>query len=286
MKGQQRFFGLNRSSVKQLVIVFLSLLAGVLGVYQARQHIEAKISLFTDKPVFEQVMTQVVVPARALSSGEIVAADDLSLRNIPEQYADSNSVTVEQYPIALGQRIEFDIDEGRPLLWAHLSGGVAPTFSGNLSNGSRAMTVRVDEINSLSGFLQPGDKIDLLFSHGLGESQTVVPVIQQLQIIATGAQTRVDKMGDRQERHFSTITVKVSPADAQTLTLAQQVGKLTAVLRNPEDVENTIGKPLSLTELLSRSEHKGLPVVAVKESSNSIVTNSSRAVIEYIVGGK
>jgi len=87
---------------------------------------------------------------------------------IPQKYADTHSVHSGNYDVAVGQRLDFDIDEGRPLLWAHLEGGLTPTFSGKVDEGLRAMTVRVDEINSISGFLQPKDKVDLMLSYGTG----------------------------------------------------------------------------------------------------------------------
>jgi len=81
--------------------------------------------------------------------------------------------------------------------------------------GARALTVRVDEINSISGFLQPGDRIDLLMTHGLGTDNSVFPLIQNLNVIATGLQTRVDKNSvGGGKRSFTTITVNVSPDDA------------------------------------------------------------------------
>ena len=145
------------------------------------------------------------------------------------------------------------------------------------------MTVRVDEINSISGFLQPKDRVDLLMSHGSGAAQVIFPLIQRLDVIATGVQTVVDKAGDGRQRSFSTITVQVTPEEAQRITLAQQVGKLTATLRNPDDESPLTDAPMSVAELLGIEQPAPEPPKAVP------VRRAPRAPeppgVEYIIGG-
>jgi len=243
---------------------------------------ESQVNYYKSQLDKTEPMKAVVVPVKKLLRGHVVTADDLSLREIPEQYVDSNSVVEADYDIALGQRIDFDIDAGRPLLWAHLEGGLTPTFSGQLKEGLRALTVRVDEINSISGFLQPEDKVDLLLSHDKTGRREIFPLIERLNVIATGEQTLVDKNGNNPTRKFSTITVQVSPNDAQRITLAQSIGQITAVLRNPDDESPLNGQTMDVNALLgiapppvekkSKPRRKG-PVAPVEPG------------IEFIVGG-
>jgi len=175
--------------------------------------------------------------------------------------------------------MDFDIDEGRPLLWAHLAGGVTPTFSGKVSTGLRAMTVRVDDINSISGFVQPGDRVDLLLSYGADDKQRILPFMQQLDIIATGVQTEADKLANGEPRSFSTITVHVTPANAQKLVLAQQVGTLTAILRHPDDTGEGRNPPFSLAQLLAENE-------PAKPKRRVVRKVAKAPPIEYIIGGQ
>lgn len=267
---------------KTVSIMLLSLALGVAGVYYSRQYIEDQVASYKGTLDTTDVMVEVVVPNRPMMQGELVTEQDLSLRDIPQQYADSNTVTAVDFQSAIGQRLDFDIDEGRPLLWAHLAGGITPTFSALVADGLRAMTVRVDEINSISGFLQPGDKVDLLMSHGRDEGQRIFPLIQQLDVIATGTQTQIDKVGNGALRSFATITVHVSPENAQKITLAQHVGKLTAVLRNPQDSQQVKDNPLTVTQLFAELIVKDKKHPA-KSSGKLRIT---RAPIEYIIGGQ
>lgn len=266
---------------KQVLMFALSLGLGAAGVFYSRQYIEERVSYYKGQLDKTETMVKIVVPNRAMLRGEILLASDLSIREIPEKYADSNSVKGSNYDVAIGQRIDFNIDEGRPLLWAHLEGGLTPTFSGKVADGLRAMTVRVDEVNSISGFLQPKDKVDLLLSYGTGAAQQIFPLIQRLDVIATGVQTLVDKSSSGRTRSFSTITVHVSPEDGQKITLAQQVGKLTAMLRNPEDEASLSDAPLTVAQLLN--------VVALPEPKpkpKKIRRISKAPSIEYIIGGQ
>ena len=267
----------RKRSVKHVVMFVLSIGLGAFGVFFSKQYIEDQINFYKAQLDKTEPMVSVVVPNRKLIRGEIVTSDMLLLRQIPEQYTDSNSVSESDYSIALGQRVDADVDEGRPLLWAHLEGGQTPTFSGQVTAGLRALTVRVDEINSISGFLQPEDMVDLLLSHGSGGKQEIFPLIERLDVIATGEQTMVDKSSGASTRSFSTITVQVSPDEAQRITLAQSIGQITAVLRNPDDEAPMSGGTMNVNALL------GIAPEPVKLPQRRRQPAEPR--VEFIVGG-
>ena len=271
-----------RRSRKNAIMFALSLALGAIGVLYSRHYIESRIEHYRGQLERTEAMVEVVVPNRPIRRGDVIAAEMLSMRSIPEKYADSHTVNGSNYEVAVGQRADFDVDEGRPLLWAHLEGGLTPTFSGKVPEGLRAMTVRVDEINSISGFLQPRDRIDLLLAHGHGAAREIVPLIERLDVIATGVQTVADKAADGSRRSFSTITVQVTPEEAQRITLAQQVGTLTAMLRNPDDDAPLGDVPMGLDRLLGVPP----PPVALAEAPKPAPVRATEAPgIEYIVGG-
>jgi len=266
---------------KNLVMFLLSLALGGVGVFYSKHYIDERIDYYKAQLDKTEPMMSVVVPRRRIERGEILRREDLAMREIPLTFADTNSVTGKTVDTAVGQRVDFDIDQGRPVLWAHLEGGLTPTFSGKVPDGLRAMTVRVDDVNSISGFLQPNDRVDLLLSHGSGDRQRIVPLIEQLDVIATGTQTLVDKSAANGKRAFNTITVQVTPRQAQKITLAQTVGRLTAMLRNPQD-EAPLGQAgMTLAELLG--EQKPAAKAVPKRVRKARAPAPAR--IEYIIGG-
>lgn len=280
----------SRLFTRSMALLCLSLVLGGAGVVLSRQYIEQEVAQARAQVTQPEAMVEVVVPLRPMQRGEVIRQDDLSVRDIPEQFADSHSVTGSTYQTALGQRLEFDIDEGRPLLWAHLEGGMTPTFSGHVPVGQRAMTLRVDDINSVSGFLQPRDRIDLLLTHGTGHAQKTVPLIQNLEVLATGVQTDIDKGGVQGiSRTFSTITVQVNPVQAQRITLAQLYGQLTAMLRNPEDGDALDHHVVSIEDLLNdgtvaTESEQSVPIESPEPVASRTVKPQTPS-IDYIIGG-
>lgn len=270
--GKKRSFG-------GMIVFFVSVGLGLIGMYYSRTYIEDKVDHYKAQLETEEEMVELVVPGRRLLQGEKVQQSDLQVREVPRTYADANAINYENYTDTIGRQLAFDVEKGTPLLWAHLDGGRTKTFSGLVPAGARALTVRVDEINSISGFLQPGDKIDLLMTYGVGNNNSIFPLIQNLNVIATGVQTRVDKNAVSgpygATRNFATITVNVSPENAQKITLAQKTGKLTAVLRNPEDVVPISAVPMTTSGLLDKR-----PKVKKKHPPKR-----KTPAIEYIIGG-
>ena len=282
----------HRSSVqaasrsrKPLIMFGLSLLLGGGAVFYSKHYIEERISHYRAQLEKTEPMASVIVPNRALVRGELLRRDDLLMREIPAQYVDSNSISMEKLDTALGQQLDFDIDRGAPLLWAHLEGGLTPTFSGKVDEGLRAMTVRVDEINSISGFLQPTDRVDLLLTHGQSKEKSIVPLMQRLEVIATGTQTLVDKNGSSGRRSFTSITVHVTPQQAQKLVLAQEVGEITATLRHPDDEAPLGDMSMTVAELLGQTVEDEPTVEPNPKPRRRAPTPPASPGIEYIIGG-
>lgn len=274
---------------RSLLTGMVSIALGVTGALLAGEYLENRASELEARfAVPEEPMVQVVVPKRPLKPGDIVAMEDLAVRALPASHTDTHSITDRTLDAALGQRVTFDVDAGRPLLWAHLQRAGIKTFSGRLPAGLRAMTVRVDEVNAISGFLQPADRIDLLLTHGSGQGQGTLPLIDNLPVIATGVQTLIDTDVRQDRRAFTTITIEVSPRDAQRITLAQQVGRLTAVLRNPTDADAIDRSSVTVAELIgSPIEPRMKKVHAVVKTEAPVEPAVSEALplIEYIIGG-
>ncbi len=220
-----------------------------------------------------ETMVKIVVPKNDLRQGQRITANLLSIREVPARYAHDNALTGESYSNAIGQRLRTDVGEGKAILWAHLEGGDTATFSNSLIQGNRALTVPVDEINSISGFLQPSDNIDLFLTDRRGGEKQIYPIMQNLHVLATGIKTEVDKSGQPTGRTYNTITVQVTPDNAKRIVLAQSVGKLTATLRNPDDVAKIDSTPLTAADL--RGEKKVVPKPVKR-----------RRGIEFIIGGK
>jgi pilus assembly protein CpaB len=100
--------------------------------------------------------------------------------------------------------------------------------------GMRAVSVRVNDTSSISGFVLPGTRVDvLLTSEPAGSKQTTI-VLENVMVLANGYKLEHDPRGG-EPISASVITLLVSPDDAQKLTLASNQGRIQLALRNPLD---------------------------------------------------
>ncbi|OLD15847.1 MAG: Flp pilus assembly protein CpaB [Acidobacteriales bacterium 13_1_40CM_3_55_5] len=131
--------------------------------------------------------------------------------------------------------------------------------------GMRAVSVRVNEVVSVAGFVLPGTRVDVLLTgnpSGASEQQTTT-VLENVAVIATGQRLERNAAGDPQSTPV--ITLLVSPDDAQKLTLASTQGRIQLALRNPLDTKqqdlasmrtNSLYKNVSAPMPVVRERHK------------------------------
>jgi pilus assembly protein CpaB len=240
---------------RELALLVAAIALGVLAAYAARSYIAGQLAVERDRLMPAQKMVSLVVAKRDLARGELASADTLAVREVPDTYAPQGAVTPAQFDTIAGAAINAPMRAGDPLLHAALAPPDAGGLSARIREGIRAMTIAVDEVNAISGMLQPGDRIDLLLSARLPASGPTQPqevsraLMQDLLVLATGRQVRPGPE-ERGPRTYTTITVEVAPAQAQKLAIAQRVGKLTALLRNPSDRERVSSRPLDIYGLL------------------------------------
>jgi pilus assembly protein CpaB len=212
-------------------------------------------------------MVKVVVAGRDLTRGEPITADRFAIREVPIEYAHAAAVRPDHFQRYIGARLASNLKKGESLLDVHLE-SLTQVFSATLENGNRALTTEVDEVNSISGMLRPADHIDLLATaRGTGKDaqELTFELLSNVQVLATGQVTR--KRDDNQAHTYTTITLSVSPQDAQRIIVAKSSGKLTAVLRNPDDARRNATSAMNINDLMPKK-----------------AGDAKRAAVQYIVG--
>lgn len=127
------------------------------------------------------------------------------------------------------------IDKGEPLVRSRISGfGAKATLSRQVPPGMRAVSIRIDDVSGVAGFILPGDRVDVMLTRRLDntapDSNMATDIILQ-NVLVLG----IDQLSDQDREKpvvARTATVAVSPGDAQKLALAQQAGTLGLALRN------------------------------------------------------
>ncbi len=155
------------------------------------------------------------------------------------------------------------------------TGGVV----GVLHPGMRAMAVRVNEVVGVSGFLKPGDRVDIMatLQNGKKDEKITKTVLENTLILATG--TQMERKGPGEEpKAVKVITFEVSLEEAEKLALASTEGKLRLALRSPLNTEVELTQGATSKHLLS-SYRKAVRRTPAKK-------RAARETVELIHGSK
>src|SRR2546426_7619381 len=176
---------------------------------------------------------EVIVAADNIPVGAKIEEKDLQIVRYPADNLPPNSP--RSRASVLGRGVILPISKGEFILLNKLAGPNAGSgLPALIPPGMRAMSVRVNEVVGVAGFVQPGTRVDVLLTGnpGSGQQQTTT-VLENVGVIAAGQRLERNAAGEAQMAPV--ITLLVSPDDAQKLTLASTEGRIQLALRNPLD---------------------------------------------------
>jgi pilus assembly protein CpaB len=233
--------------------VALGVLCFVGANYYLRNYLtQAESKLAGSYQTKKVMVAKVEVPA-----GTALSEENLAVRTIPERYLASTALTPDDLELVAGQKVMVALKPGDPIDRGALESGDRAALSTTVAKGERAITFPVDEISSMTGMVVPGDIIDLVYT-GSGTTANsyklppesdgspkqlvhVRAILQAVPVMATGKMTKkrvVQSEGGGEHEvsvDYSTLTLNVTPDQATQILMAQKLGSLTAVLRNPDD---------------------------------------------------
>ena len=218
---------------------FLAALAGYAGLKATA----AQVAQSTSKH-----FVPVVVAATDLTFGTKLDRAQLRIAKYPKEsvptgaFSDIDSVAGQTTKIFLGGH--------EPITATKLS-----SRGGGLSMlvrpGLRATSLEVNQVSGVSGFVLPGDRVDVLATvPGRGADQEAVTrtILQNSEVLASGQKTTQQ---DNKPITVQAVTILVDPVGAERLALALHEGKLHLVLRNPEDSDTLRVASLNTNEMLN-----------------------------------
>lgn len=182
--------------------------------------------------------TPVVITATTLNFAHRVVAEDLTLINWPSDNLPENAFNSIEEVVGeegAGPRyVKRTLDPGEPLLGSKITGfGEDIGVNTLLEPGTRAFAIRVDVASGVSGFIQPGDEVDIYWTGNNLDRVITKLVLEKVKIIA------IDQQADQESQRPTvarTVTLQVSPDIVAILVQFQSSGKLTLSLRGVEDV--------------------------------------------------
>src|SRR6478672_13675831 len=217
--------------MRVFMVFVLAMTAGgalAFGTYNYVQHLPAKTVSIPTKPV--------VVAASDLDIGTELSSGDVRVIDWPANAVPADAIGDPKDVI--GRGIVLPVIENEPILPLKLSskeagGGLPPA----IPPGLRAVSVRVNEVIGVAGYVLPGTRVDVVATvspTGSAQEMTSKVVLTNVQVLAAG--TKIERDTERNKpMPVSVVTLLVNPEESERLTLASTEGKIQLALRNPLD---------------------------------------------------
>ncbi len=270
---------------RALLMLLLACLMGGAAVYLAsdwlRQQVPAPVAVMQQQQA-PRAETTVVVAKLPLRFGDELNGENLRVMNWPAESAPEGAFVSLNDLLTGERRVALrDMAPNEVVLKSRVSGfGGRATLSALLDQSMRAVTVRVNDVHGVAGFVLPGDRVDVMFTrpeNAADGARTPAPpmtdvLLQNLKVLA------VDQVADNlkdQPVIAKAVTLEVSTDDAQKLVLAAQVGTLSLTLRNFGNTDMAAARTVRVEELTSQ---RVKPTPAAPAPRAVVVSHSMRIV--------
>jgi pilus assembly protein CpaB len=220
------------------VLLLVAALAGWGSMASASRYLDARVKRLENETRLQYKPRSVIVAKQDLQPGTALSPEVMSVRQMPSGFLPADVLDGNSGASLLGRHLSVALRSGDPVTERVLRPRFQPSLASVLPEGQRALTVAVDEVNSLSGMLTPGDRVDLYLSRGQGEGGArLALLLEQAQVLATGNEVR-EGAGLRSgspSGDYSTVTLLVDAEQAGRIILAQRTGSLSVALRPVSD---------------------------------------------------
>jgi len=264
------------------LMLLLALGSGGLAAYLALNYLrEQATPLISAEPR----KTSVVLAARSLPIGAVITDQDVKVVGWPGEAVPAGYIG--SIKDAVGRGVITAVSENEPLLASKVStpdqGGGLPII---IKDGMRAMSVRVDEVIGVAGFVLPGTHVDVLLTLDKGENrpQSITrTILQNVTVLAAGQQVQRDKEGKPQT--VTVVTLLLTLDDAELMVLAGKEGRIQLALRNTLDTLS-VATSGAKADQLSPGSAAPKPRVASPNRVAPVAPRVNNTVIEGYRGGE
>jgi len=238
---------------RAIIMLILSLLAGVVAVLLAARWMGQQAA---EKTV------QLVVARSNLVQGQALGVTTLETLswpagNVPEG-AFNDAKLLE------GRVVRTPVYKGEPILQVKLAPvGAKAGLDSVIKDGKRAITVKVNEVYGVAGFLQPGSYVDLLVNLRDTKDNPLSKIVLERVLVLAVAQN-TDRPEEGKARVVNAVTLEVSPQEAEKIDLARSIGTLSLVLRNQVDQKGSATDGAQRKDLFTKED---IAAVAAPASS-------------------
>ncbi|MDR9827448.1 Flp pilus assembly protein CpaB [Vibrio sp. FNV 38] len=249
---------MSRSQI--ILLFFLSIILGLAAVFFAKKWMDRQVQPQVEVEVVER--EPVVIAAQEIVAGTVISSQHLTVKLIEKDWR-----TEDQYPSEenlVGQIVDSTIYADEIVLKQRIAlPGDGSTLAALIPENKRAVTIRVNDVIGVAGFLLPGNKVDVLNTVKYNKtSANTATILRDIRVLAVDQTAKTD---DNKPVIVRAVTLEVSPTEAEKLMTAQSKGEIQLALRNPHDDYKPVAK--------KRYVAPSVTIIKGTESSNIRVRN-------------
>lgn len=278
-----------------LLSILIALMLAVAAVFGTQNYLDAQRQQLEQAARSErgEPLNTIVVARNPLRFGERLTAEKLEL--IPwasETLPTGAFTTIDQLAGTTDDTARFvlsSMERGEPVLSAKITNpGQRAKLSTAISPGMKAVSIAVNDVLGVAGFVLPGDRVDVMLTRTVGNdrSEAFVDVLLQGVRVVAIDQTADDTRD--QPSVVRTVTFEVTTEEAQKLTLGATIGTLSLALRNVVGAEIEEPSRMTVSELSVTSASAALAAAQAEaerlalEERNAVQTDRLSALEEMI----
>ncbi len=266
-----------------IVMIGFAVVFGLLAVFIAQAWLNNQANLQARNLEANKqttAMQTVVVAKQPLRFGAELNASMLAEVPWPAESMPSGAFAKIADVLNGGRRVVLTaIEPNEPVLALKITGpGQRATLSSLVHKGMKAVTIRVNDVEGVGGFVLPGDRVDIVLTRQIDKgSATTEVVLQNARVLA------VDQSADERVAKAAvakSVTLEVSTMEAQKVWLAASVGNLSLLLRKAGETAETKTRKVTLNDL---SGNEPINTNTGKLESTTVVVTRAAAKQEYTV---
>lgn len=227
----------------RLVILAIAVLLGIIATYFGRIIIERSTPASVQLPT-----TSVVVAVTSMQFGSVLSEENVAEIPWPADALPEGAFTSKAELLKPGRRVALTpLLKNEPILTSKITGpNGRASLASLLDPGMRAVTIRVDDVRGVAGFIRPNDRVDVLLTQATSGSAVADVLLKNVKVLATDQIANERQEGPAVAK---AVTIEVDTEQAQKLVLAQGVGSLSLILRQPDSVAETSSRRVTLADL-------------------------------------
>ena len=263
------------------LVLLVALACGAVAAFMALRYVRSQ----TSNLMAEAPKGRVAVASHDLKVGTVLTPQDVKVVEWPGGSMPAGYISTAE--LAIGRGLTRPVQENEPFLESKLAPkGIGGGLSVAIEPGMRALSVRVDEVVGVAGFVLPGTRVDVLLTLDKA-SKSNEPItqalLQNVMTLAAGQQIQQDK--DGKPKSVPVITLLVTPEQAETLTLAANSGRIQLALRNTLDTLPTFTNGARVSGFFSGPPRVGGPPRRVQILRTVTPVGDDSTIVEVYKGG-